>query len=147
MGKEGLNTAYCFLAIENMPLMIKTGNLQFCLSFEQILLLNCSIKNFFFFLPLQLLRSCRKIRLTFLIVFWTIFWELLLWKLSPGNFVFFLKISLLLNVFYCFYMFLNIDFANLTRELLGLRMRNFQGGIFIWTRTYREIFKSASVYL
>ena len=29
----------------------------------------------------------------------------------------------------------------------GLRMRNFQGSSSIWTRTHREIFKSALVYL
>ena len=34
-----------------------------------------------------------------------------------------------------------------TREFLGLRMRNFQGIVFISTRTYSEIFKSALVYL
>ena len=35
----------------------------------------------------------------------------------------------------------------ITREFLGLRMLNFQGIIFMWTRTYSEIFKSAWVYL
>ena len=35
----------------------------------------------------------------------------------------------------------------ITREFLGLRMRNFQGIAFIWTQAYREIFKSALVYL
>ena len=30
------------------------------------------------------------------------------------NFAFFLKISLLFNVFYCFYMFVNKHFANFT---------------------------------
>ena len=35
----------------------------------------------------------------------------------------------------------------MTREFLGLRMWNFQGIVFIWTQTYREIFKSALVYL
>ena len=35
----------------------------------------------------------------------------------------------------------------ITREFLGLRMRNFQGSVFIWIQTYREIFKSALVYL
>ena len=35
----------------------------------------------------------------------------------------------------------------MTQEFLGLKMRNFQGIIFIWTRTYGEIFKSALVYL
>ena len=35
----------------------------------------------------------------------------------------------------------------ITREFLGLRRQIFQGIIFIWTRTYREIFKSALVYL
>ena len=37
--------------------------------------------------------------------------------------------------------------ANITREFLELRMRNFQGIGFIWTQTYTEIFKSALVYL
>ena len=37
--------------------------------------------------------------------------------------------------------------ANKTREFLGLGMLNFQGIVFIWTQTYREIFKSALVYL
>ena len=35
----------------------------------------------------------------------------------------------------------------MTREFLGLRMRNIQDVVFIWTRTYGEIFKSALVYL
>ena len=35
----------------------------------------------------------------------------------------------------------------MTRDLLGLRMRNFQGMVFKWNRTYGEIFKSALVYL
>ena len=35
----------------------------------------------------------------------------------------------------------------LTWELLELRMRNFEGIVFIWTQTYSEIFKSALVYL
>ena len=35
----------------------------------------------------------------------------------------------------------------ITREFLGLRMQNFQGIVFIRTLTYREIFKSALVYL
>ena len=39
--------------------------------------------------------------------------------------------------------FLNL----LTWELLELRMRNFEGIVFIWTQTYSEIFKSALVYL
>ena len=38
-------------------------------------------------------------------------------------------------------------YGKITRELLGLRMRNFQRVIFIWIRTNREIFKSALVYL
>ena len=33
----------------------------------------------------------------------------------------------------------------MTQEFLGLRMRNFQGIAFIWTRTYSEIFKSELV--
>ena len=37
-------------------------------------------------------------------------------------------------------------FGKITRELLGLRMRNFHGVIFMWIRTNREIFKSALVY-
>ena len=35
----------------------------------------------------------------------------------------------------------------MTREFLGLRIRNFQGIIFAQIRTYAEIFKSAIVYL
>ena len=35
----------------------------------------------------------------------------------------------------------------ITREFLGLRMRNFQGIVFICTQTYSEIFKSGLVYL
>ena len=38
-------------------------------------------------------------------------------------------------------------YGYITREFLGLRILIFQGIIFIWTRTYREIFKSALVYL
>ena len=37
--------------------------------------------------------------------------------------------------------------GQITQEFLELRMRNFQGIVFIWTQTYREIFESASVYL
>ena len=33
------------------------------------------------------------------------------------------------------------------RDRLGLRMRNFQGTIFKWIGTYREILKSALVYV
>ena len=39
------------------------------------------------------------------------------------------------------------NFAVFTRDLLGLRMRNFQGMNFKLIQTYREIFKSALVYL
>ena len=35
----------------------------------------------------------------------------------------------------------------MTREFLGLRMRNVQGIVLIYTQTYRQIFKSALVYL
>ena len=38
-------------------------------------------------------------------------------------------------------------YGYITREFLGLRMQSFQDSIFIWTRTDREIFKSALVYL
>ena len=34
-----------------------------------------------------------------------------------------------------------------TGEFLGLRMQNFLGIIFLWTQKYREIFKSALMYL
>ena len=36
-------------------------------------------------------------------------------------------------------------FTKLT--FLELRMQNFQGIVFTWTQTYKEIFKSALVYL
>ena len=38
-------------------------------------------------------------------------------------------------------------YGQITQEFLGFRMQNFQGFIFIWTQTYKEIFKSALVYL
>ena len=38
-------------------------------------------------------------------------------------------------------------YGYITRKFLGLRMRNFQGIILTWRRIYREIFKSALVYL
>ena len=38
-------------------------------------------------------------------------------------------------------------YERITGELLGFTMRNFQDIIFIWTQTYREIFKTALVYL
>ena len=38
-------------------------------------------------------------------------------------------------------------YRNITWEFLGSRMPNFQGNIFIWIKIYREIFKSALVYL
>ena len=50
-----------------------------------------------------------------------------------------LKISLLFKKF--------TNLRQITREFLGLRMQNFQGIIFISTQTFKEIFKSASVYL
>ena len=37
-------------------------------------------------------------------------------------------------------------YGYITREWLELRIRNFQGIIFIWRPTYREIFRPASVY-
>ena len=44
-------------------------------------------------------------------------------------------------------LFIKTLYGRTTREFLGLRMRNFQGIIFILIRTNREIFKSALVYL
>ena len=35
----------------------------------------------------------------------------------------------------------------ITREILGLKMLNFQGIVFTWIQTYKEIFKPALVYL
>ena len=35
----------------------------------------------------------------------------------------------------------------MTREFLGLRARDFQDIVFVWAKTYREIFKSVLVYL
>ena len=37
--------------------------------------------------------------------------------------------------------------GQITQEFLGSRMQNFQRIVFILTRTYREIIKSALVYL
>ena len=51
-----------------------------------------------------------------------------------------LKISLLFKEIYKLH-------GQITRELLGLRMRNFQGIIFIGRQAYREVFKSVLVYL
>ena len=42
---------------------------------------------------------------------------------------------------------LNKLHGEITRELLGLRMRSFQGIAFTRRRTYIDIFKSALVYL
>ena len=39
------------------------------------------------------------------------------------------------------------DHGQITGEFLGLRTQNLQGIAFIWTQTYREIFKSTLVYL
>ena len=36
--------------------------------------------------------------------------------------------------------------GKITREFFGLRMRNFQGIVSIWTQPYREIFTSTLVY-
>ena len=41
----------------------------------------------------------------------------------------------------------NLSGQIITPEFFGLTMRNFQGIVFIWTRTYSEIFKSTLVYL
>ena len=37
------------------------------------------------------------------------------------------------------------DYGWITRKFLELRMKNFHDIIFIWIRTYREIFKSSLV--
>ena len=37
--------------------------------------------------------------------------------------------------------------GQITQEFLGVRMGNFQGIVFIWTRTYKKISNSALVYL
>ena len=37
--------------------------------------------------------------------------------------------------------------GQITQEFLGLRMQNFQGIVSIRRQTYREVFKSALVYL
>ena len=37
--------------------------------------------------------------------------------------------------------------GQISEEFFGLRMLNFQGIVFIWTQTNREIFKFALVYL
>ena len=37
--------------------------------------------------------------------------------------------------------------GQITRQFLGLRIRNLQGIVFTWTQTHWEIFKSALVYL
>ena len=49
-----------------------------------------------------------------------------------------LKISLLFKKF--------TNYEEITREFLGLRMRNFQGIVFLWTQTFRETLESALVY-
>ena len=36
-----------------------------------------------------------------------------------------------------------ISIQQRVQEFFGLRMRNFQGIVFMWTQIYREIFKSA----
>ena len=38
-------------------------------------------------------------------------------------------------------------YGYITGEFLGLRMRSFQGIIFMWAQAYRETFKSALEYL
>ena len=52
---------------------------------------------------------------------------------SPVKFVFFLKNRLFFNEFYCFWLFVNKHFANLTGK--KIENWNFQGVTFIWTRT------------
>ena len=37
-------------------------------------------------------------------------------------------------------------YGSITQEFFGLRMQNFQGFIFVWIRTNREIFKSSLKY-
>ena len=49
-----------------------------------------------------------------------------------------LKISLLFKKF--------TNYEQITREFLGLRMRNFQGIVFLRTQTFRETLESALVY-
>ena len=72
-------------------------------------------------------------------------------RVIPVKFLFFLKSGLIFNIFFCFLYVSKQTFRKLyrylTRQFLELRMRNFQGVNFMLTRTYREIFKSALVYL
>ena len=50
------------------------------------------------------------------------------------------------NIGLPFKKFTNLN-GQITREFLGVRMRNFQSIVFISRETYRKIFKSALVYL
>ena len=69
---------------------------------------------------------------------------------SPVKFSFFLKSRLIFNISYwlcvCKQTFCKLYWC-ITREFLRLKTRNFQGITFIWTQTYKTIFKSALVYL
>ena len=69
----------------------------------------------------------------------------------PVKFVLLLKNRVLFNRILFFLSICKQTFCKLygfiTWEFLELRMRNFPGIIFIWKQTYREIFKSALVYL
>ena len=66
------------------------------------------------------------------------------------KFVNFLKGRLFFNILLFLYVykqtFCNL-YGEITWEFFRFRVGNFQGIIFLWKRTYREIFKSALVYL
>ena len=71
--------------------MIKTGNLQFCLSFEQILLLNCSIKIFFFFFDITTFKKLQKNQIDFLNCFLNYFLRVVIMKAFTRKLCIFLK--------------------------------------------------------
>ena len=68
----------------------------------------------------------------------------------PVKFASSLKSTLIFNIFYCFWTFVNkrdISKVRMSQKVKSVLMWNFQHIIFIWKRRYWKIFKSALVYL
>ena len=66
------------------------------------------------------------------------------------NFVNSLKNSLIFNIFYCFWMFVNKHFTCLTgtfQEVKGVIKSNLRHIVLMWRQRYQQISKSALVYL
>ena len=102
------------------------------------------------------LKICQYLRIHMKIICWRFhiktpiaFWDMHTWDMwkvglqTLRNNIAYVKIILLFNKFANLKAREKLTF--ITREFLRLRMRNFQGIVFIWTQTCSEIFQSALV--